>query len=145
MARGIEFRNMDTGEPLSTVRSRVRSANAYLGAFPIAQALQAGAQIVITGRCADAALALAPMIHEFGWGAGDWNMLAAGIVGGHAIECGAQGSGGNCQVDWETTPILADVGYPIIEAERDGSFRRDQTQGYGRPCHRRFRQGTTAV
>jgi len=131
MARGLEFRNMDTGEPLTTIRSRVRSANAYLGAFPIAQALRDGAQVVIAGRCADAALALAPMIHEFGWGAGDWNLLAAGVVGGHAVECGAQGSGGNCQVDWETIPNLADVGYPIIEAEPDGSFAVTKHEGTG--------------
>src|ERR1035438_6833005 len=97
MARGIEFRNMDTGAPLSDVRDRVRSANVYFGAFPIAQALGRGAQIVVTGRCVDAALALGPMIHEFGWRADDWNRLAAGVVGGHAIECGAQATGGECQ------------------------------------------------
>jgi hypothetical protein len=71
------------------------------------------------------------MIHEFGWGAGDWNLLAAGIVGGHAIECGAQGSGGNCQVDWETIPNLADVGYPILEAEPDGFFIVTKHEGTG--------------
>ncbi len=131
MARGLEFRNMDTGEPLSTVRDRVHSANAYIGAFPIAQALRAGAQIVITGRCADAALALGPMIHEFGWRPTDWDLLAAGVVGGHAIECGAQGSGGNCQVDWETIPNLADCGYPILEVEADGSFIVTKHEGTG--------------
>ncbi len=120
--RGVEFRNMDTGEPLSVVRDRVRSASVYFGAFPIAQALSGGAQIVITGRCADAALVLGPMIHEFGWRPSDWNRLAAGIVAGHAIECGAQGSGGNCQDDWKSIPALEDVGYPIAEAEPDGSF-----------------------
>jgi hypothetical protein len=131
MARGAEFRNLDTGEPLSTVRERVRSANAYFGAFPIAKALGMGAQIVVTGRCADAALALGPMIHEFGWGPRDWDRLAAGIVGGHAIECGAQGSGGNCQVDWETIPCLSDVGYPILEAEPDGTFVLTKHDGTG--------------
>ena len=131
MARGIEFRNMDTGAPLSDIRSRVRSANAYLGAFPIAQALGRGAQIVITGRCADAALALGPMIHEFGWGPADWNKLAAGIVGGHAIECGAQATGGNCQVDWESIPDLADIGYPILEAGPDGSLVFTKHAGTG--------------
>ena len=120
--QGVEFRNIDTGEPLSTIRDRVRSASVYLGAFPIAEALNGGARIVITGRCADAALVLGPMIHEFGWKQDDWNHLAAGIVAGHAIECGAQGSGGNCQDDWETIPNLADIGYPIVEAEPDGSF-----------------------
>jgi hypothetical protein len=129
--RGLEFRNMDTGAPLSTVRSRVRSANAYVGAFPIAQALGRGARIVITGRCADAALALGPMIHEFGWGAEDWDRLAAGVVGGHAIECGAQGSGGNCQLDWETIPNLADAGYPILEVEPDGSLVVTKHEGTG--------------
>jgi len=131
MGRGIEFRNMDTCQPLSTVRARVRSANAYIGAFPIAKALQGGAQIVITGRCADAALALGPMIHEFGWGPTDWNLLAAGVVGGHAIECGAQGSGGNCQVDWETIPALDDIGYPILEVEADGTLVVTKHEGTG--------------
>ena len=120
--QGVEFRNIDTGEPLSTIRDRVRSASVYLGAFPIAEALDKGARIVITGRCADAALVLGPMIHEFNWQPDDWDRLAAGIVAGHAIECGAQGSGGNCQDDWETIPNLADIGYPIVEADPDGSF-----------------------
>ena len=131
MARGLEFRNMDTGAPLSTVRDRVRSANAYIGAFPIARALGDGAQIVITGRCADAALALGPMIHEFGWRPSDWDLLAAGVVGGHAIECGAQGSGGNCQVEWETIPDLANCGYPILEVEAGGSFVVTKHAGTG--------------
>ena len=129
--RGHEFLNMDTGRPLSDVRSRVRSANAYLGAFPIAQALNRGAQIVITGRCADAALALGPMIHEFGWGPRDWDRLAAGVVGGHVIECGAQATGGNCQVDWETIPNLADIGYPILEVKPDGTFVFTKHKGTG--------------
>ena len=122
MASGIEFRNMDTGAPLSDVRNKVRSANAYFGAFPIADALNRGAQIVITGRCADAALALGPMIHEFGWDGQDWNRLASGIVAGHVIECGAQVTGGNCQMDPASIPGLASIGYPIIEVEQDGSF-----------------------
>ena len=131
MARGLEFRNMDTGAPLADVRQRVLSANAYIGAFPIARALDGGAQIVITGRCADAALALGPMIYEFGWKPDDWNLLAAGVVGGHAIECGAQGSGGNCQVDWETIPDLAGIGYPILEVEPDGTFVETKHEGTG--------------
>lgn len=131
MRRGIEFSNMDTCEPLSTVRDRVRCANAYIGAFPIAKALQDGAQIVITGRYADAALALGPMTHEFGWGPTDWDLLVAGVVGGHAIECGPQGSGGNCQVDWETIRALDDIGYPILEVEADGEFVMTKHQGTG--------------
>jgi len=122
LARGIELRNMDTGRPLSDVRARVRSANVYLGAYPIAEVLDRGARIVVTGGCADAALALGAAIHEFGWRAGDWNRLAAGIVGGHAIECGAQGTGGNTQFAWESTPDYANIGYPILEAEADGGM-----------------------
>jgi hypothetical protein len=131
IASGIELRNMDTGEPLSTVRPRVRSANAYLGAFPIAEALGQGADIVVTGRCSDVALSLGPSIHEFGWQPGDWDLLAAGVVGGHAIECGAQATGGNCQVDWETTPDFAGIGYPILEAEPDGRCAITKHPGTG--------------
>ena len=122
IGRGIELHNMDTGEPLSAIRGRVQSANVYLGAFPIADALARGARIVITGRVTDTALALAPMIHEFEWKPGDWDRLAAGTIAGHTVECGAQCTGGNCQMDWETIPDMADIGYPIVEAEPDGTF-----------------------
>jgi len=89
---------MDTGEPLSTIRSQILSANAYIGAFPLAEALAKGADVVIAGRSTDTALTLAPMVHEFGWKPDDWDLLAAGTIAGHIIECGAQCSGGNCQV-----------------------------------------------
>jgi Acyclic terpene utilisation family protein AtuA len=121
-SRGVELKNMETAEPLASILPRVRSANAYLGAFPIAEALGRGAQIVVTGRCSDIALSLGPEIHEFRWKPDDWDLLAAGAVGGHVIECGAQATGGNCQVDWETIPDLANIGYPILEAEPDGRF-----------------------
>lgn len=122
MAGGHELRNIDTREPLAGVRSAVQSANAYIGAFPLAEALRTGANIVITGRCADAALALAPMIHEFGWTPNDWNLLAAGVIAGHVIECGAQATGGNCHADWQSTPDFAHIGYPIIEADSGGTM-----------------------
>jgi hypothetical protein len=131
LERGIEFTNLDTGLPLSTVRSQVLSANVYFGAFPIAEALCQGAGIVITGRCNDAALALGPMIREFGWKADDWDRLSAGTIAGHTIECGAQCTGGNCQVDWETMPDYAGIGYPIIEAEADGGFVITKHPGTG--------------
>jgi hypothetical protein len=131
MKRGIELKNMDTGEPLSAIRAQVERANVYFGAFPVAEALGLGAEIVITGRVADAALTLAPMIHEYGWKETDWDKLSAGIVAGHAIECGAQVTGGNCQVDWDTIPDLADIGYPIIEAEPDGTFSVTKHAGTG--------------
>lgn len=122
LARGIELKNMDTGEPLSAVRSQIQSANVYFGAEPIVEALRQGAQVVITGRCTDTGLTLAPMIYEFGWAPDDWDKIAAGTIAGHTIECGAQSSGGNCQVDWETIPDLANIGYPICEAYEDGTF-----------------------
>jgi hypothetical protein len=129
--RGIDLVNLDTGEPLSTIRSRVQSANVYFGAFPIAEALCQGAGIVITGRCNDAALALGPMIREFGWKADDWHRLSAGTIAGHVIECGAQCTGGNCQADWESIPDFAGIGYPVIEAEPDGSFVVTKQAGTG--------------
>src|SRR5947207_1062072 len=122
LARGIELRNMDTDEPLSTVRDRIQSANAYLGAAPIVEALNKGAQVVITGRATDTGLTLGPMIHEFGWADDDWDKLAAGTIAGHIIECGAQCSGGNCQYEWHSIPDLANVGFPIAEAAPDGTF-----------------------
>lgn len=120
--RGIELRNMDTDEPLSQVRDRIQSANAYLGAWPMVEALKRGARVVITGRATDTGLTLAPLIHEFGWQADDWNRMAAGTIAGHIIECGAQCSGGNCQYEWRNIPNLADVGFPIVEAAPDGTF-----------------------
>src|SRR5213593_322627 len=131
LARGIELRNMDTDEPLATVRDRIQSANAYLGAAPIVEALNKGAQIVITGRATDTGLTLAPMIHEFGWAADDWDKLAAGTVAGHIIECGAQASGGNCQYEWRSIPDLANVGFPIAEASADGTFVITKHDGTG--------------
>ena len=122
LGKGIELRNMDTNEPLAKVRDRIQSANAYLGAWPMVEALNRGAQVVITGRATDTGLTLAPLIHEFGWKADDWNRMAAGTIAGHIIECGAQCSGGNCQYDWRNIPNLADVGFPIVEAAPDGTF-----------------------
>ncbi len=119
---GHALANMDTGEPLSSIRSEVLSANAYIGSEPIVEALAKGANVVITGRSTDTALTMAPLRHEFGWSATSWDQLAAGIVAGHIIECGAQCSGGNCLYDWRSIPDLANVGYPIVEATADGSF-----------------------
>src|SRR5205085_3626298 len=131
LARGIELRNMETGEPLSAVRERVQSANAYLGAWPIVEALRRGARVVVTGRATDTGLTLAPLIHEFGWGEADWDRLAAGTIAGHIIECGAQVSGGNCQYEWQTIPDLANVGFPIVEASADGTFVVTKHEGTG--------------
>ena len=126
---GILF--FDEADSLFGKRTQVRSANVYFGGFPIAEALSRGADIVITGRCNDAALALGPMIHEFRWKADDWDRISAGTIAGHVIECGAQCTGGNCQVDWETMPDYAGIGYPIIEAEADGTFVVTKHPGTG--------------
>ena len=128
---GHALANMDTGEPLERVRDRVLSANAYIGSEPIVEALRQGAQVVITGRSTDTALTMAPLRFEFGWAANDWNRLAAGIIAGHIIECGAQCSGGNCLYDWKSIPDLANVGYPIVEASPDGTFVVTKHPGTG--------------
>jgi hypothetical protein len=130
IAAGHSLANLDTGRPLAEVRSRVQSANAYLGAWPIVEALRGGADVVVTGRVTDTGLTLAPMIHEFGWSPDDWDRLASGTVAGHIIECGAQCSGGNCLVDWQRIP-LENPGYPIIEARRDGTFAVTKHPGTG--------------
>jgi hypothetical protein len=129
--RGHTLDNMDTGRPLTDVLDRVASANAYIGARPIVEALDEGATVVITGRSTDTALTYAPMIHSFAWASDDYDRLAAGVVAGHINECGAQATGGNCLDDWEHIPNLADVGFPIIEAMSDGSFVVTKHEGTG--------------
>lgn len=131
MADGHALAHMETGEPLSTVRDRVLSANAYIGSVPIVEALRRGANVVVTGRSTDTALTMAPLRFEFGWGDTDWNRLAAGIIAGHIIECGAQCSGGNCLHDWRSIPDLANVGYPIVEGHEDGGFVVTKHPGTG--------------
>src|SRR6476661_8206259 len=131
IAAGHPLTHMETGEALSTVRDRVLSANAYIGSTPIVEALAKGANVVVTGRSTDTALTMAPLRHEFGWGATDWDRLAAGIIAGHIIECGAQCSGGNCLYDWQSIPDMANVGYPIVEANADGTFVVTKHPGTG--------------
>jgi hypothetical protein len=131
LAKGHDLADMDSGQPLAEIRDRVLSANAYLGAWPVVDALAKGAQVVVTGRVTDTGLTLAPMAYEFGWGRDDWDRIAAGTVAGHIIECGAQCSGGNCLVDWERLPRMEDPGYPIVEASADGSFTITKHHGTG--------------
>jgi hypothetical protein len=130
LAAGHPLTNLDTGEPLSAVRPRLVSANAYLGARPIIEALRQGASVVVTGRVADASLTLAPAVHELGWAWDDWDRLGAGSVAGHLIECGAQATGG-LWINWEEAPDLANVGYPIVAIEKDGTFRLTKPEGTG--------------
>jgi hypothetical protein len=121
LAAGHTLANLDTGKPLASIRDRIVSANAYLGARPIVSALKAGASIVITGRVADASLTLAPAVYEFGWDWEDWNRLAGGTVAGHLIECGAQATGG-LWCNWQDAPDMANVGYPIAEIDGAGTM-----------------------
>ncbi|MFQ5500433.1 MAG: acyclic terpene utilization AtuA family protein, partial [Candidatus Zixiibacteriota bacterium] len=120
-AAGERFSNMETGEDFFKYRSRITSANIYLGAEPVVKALDAGCHIVVTGRVTDTGITLAPMIHEFGWAMDDWDKMAAGIIAGHVIECGAQASGGNI-TDWHEVKSFDNIGYPIIEMESSGDF-----------------------
>jgi hypothetical protein len=128
---GEEFKNMDNGEPLKPYLPLVKTANVYIGAEPIVEALQQGADIVITGRATDPSIVLAPLIYEFGWSMDDMDLLAAGTIAGHIVECGAQCTGGNF-VHWQEIPDMARIGYPVIEANQDGTFvvtKHDKTGG----------------
>ncbi|MBL8006644.1 MAG: DUF1446 domain-containing protein [Ignavibacteria bacterium] len=120
VSRGIELKNMESGESVKSVRSRILSANVYLGAAPVVECLKQGADIVITGRVTDTGLTLAPMIYEFGWDMNNWDLMAAGTVAGHILECGGQASGGNFLGNWKSIPDLARIGFPIAEAFPDG-------------------------
>ncbi|MEO7116168.1 MAG: acyclic terpene utilization AtuA family protein [Caldimonas sp.] len=124
-ARGV--RDMYDGAPLP---ARITSANAYLGAAPIAAALAAGADIVVTGRVVDSALVLGPLMHEFGWRADDFDRLAAGSLAGHIVECGCQATGG-LFTDWESVPDWPNIGYPIAECRADGTFDITKPAGTG--------------
>ncbi len=128
-AEGCKLENLETGEPLDTSKISVVSANAYLGARPIVEALAGGARHVITGRVADASLCLGPAMHEFGWDWDDWNRLAAASAAGHVIECGAQATGGLYR-HWQELD-LAHVGYPIAELESDGGVAITKPAGSG--------------
>ena len=121
VAAGHSFTNLDTGESLTSILPRVVSANAYLGAAPIVTALQGEADVVITGRVADASLTVGPIVHHFGWAWGDWARLSAATVAGHLIECGAQATGG-LWCNYQEAGDLANVGYPIVEIEDSGAF-----------------------
>lgn len=131
LSRGVNLENMETGEPLHAIQEKVQSANVYFGAWPIVEALKKGANVIVTGRCTDTGLSLGPMAFEFGWGEQDWDRLAAGTVAGHTVECGAQATGGNSLVDWKKVPDLAKIGYPIIEAQQDGTFVITKHKGTG--------------
>ncbi len=134
---GADLAHLDSSAPLAEVRERMVFANAYLGAEPLVRALEQGADIVLAGRVADAALFLAPLVHELGWplaarSAGEWNRLAQGLTVGHLLECSGQGSGGNFGgLDWSEIPDLGHIGYPIAEVSEDGSALITKAPGTG--------------
>jgi len=132
-AAGEPLIHMDTGAALDTVRGRMLFANAYLGAQPIVRALEQGADIVLTGRVADAALSLAPLVHELGWKWDEWDKLAQGLTVGHLLECSGQGSGGNfgSAEEWARIPDYAHLGYPIAEVDADGAALFTKAPGTG--------------
>jgi hypothetical protein len=132
-AAGEPLAHMDTGAALESVRGRMLFANAYLGAQPIVRALEQGADIVLTGRVADAALSLAPLVHELGWRWDDWDRLAQGLTVGHLLECSGQGSGGNfgSAEEWARIPDYAHIGYPIAEVSEDGAALFTKAPGTG--------------
>ena len=131
ISRGVRFDDIDSGRPIEAIRSALLSAHVYIGGFPLAEALDTGANIVVAGRSTDSALTLAPMIHEFGWSETDWNRLAAGTVAGHIVECGAQCTGGNCSLDWPSIRDIANIGFPVVEAEHGGDFVVTKHSGTG--------------
>ena len=126
---GHGYKEMFSGNDFPMVE-KVASINAYLGAFPVARALQEGADIVVTGRCVDSAVTLGACIHAFGWGRDDLDQLAMGSLAGHILECGPQATGGNF-TDWELSNDLENIGYPIAAIKDDGSFICSKPQGTG--------------
>lgn len=131
IAVGCELNNMDTDESIIKYKDKLVSANVYFGAAPIVEALQKGADVVITGRTTDTGLTLAPMIYEFGWDQNNFDLMAAGTVAGHILECGAQSSGGNFLGDWKSVDNMAEIGFPIAEAYPNGEVIITKHSGTG--------------
>jgi hypothetical protein len=131
IAAGEPLAHLDTGAAIDAVRERLVFASAYLGAQPLVEALALGADIVLTGRVADAALFLAPLVHEFKWNWDDYGKLAQGLTVGHLLECSGQASGGNFGGDWQSVPDIAHIGYPIAEVSADGTAVITKPAGTG--------------
>jgi hypothetical protein len=131
MGQGIAFENLDTGEPLSVVRDRLTHANVYMGTDGIIEALERGADVVITGRVTDPALFLAPMRHELGWAADDWHRLGAGTGVAHVMECGGQATGGLYAGGWQKVERKHEIGYPVGEVFENGEAVISKTPGSG--------------
>jgi hypothetical protein len=118
-ANGVTFENIDGTGDFNEIKDKIVNANVYYGHEPIVECLQGGANVVVTGRAADSALFLAPIMHELGWKPNDWKNLARGIMAGHLLECGGQGAGGNFDYDWRSVPRMDELGFPIAEISND--------------------------
>jgi hypothetical protein len=129
--QGMSLSHMEDGRPIDDVLPRISFANAYLGAWPIVEALRQGADIVITGRTTDSAQFLAPLIYEFGWEKDDWDRLAQGILMGHLMECSGQVTGGNFSGDWQAVEDMDRLGFPISEVGENGEFVITKAEGTG--------------
>lgn len=119
---GCKLNNMETGEEITIIKDKLLSANVYFGAAPIVEALRLGADIIITGRTTDTGLTLAPIIFEFNWSMNNYDLMSAGTIAGHILECGAQSTGGNFLGDWESIENFAQIGFPIAEAFPNGEI-----------------------
>ncbi|MGD8307641.1 MAG: DUF1446 domain-containing protein, partial [Ignavibacteria bacterium] len=128
---GADLKNIETGESFDSVKHKILSANVYFGAMPIVDALKMGADIVVTGRTTDTGLTLAPMIYEFGWDEKNYDLMSAGTVAGHILECGAQSTGGNFLGDWQSIENMAEIGFPIAEAFPNGEVIITKHKGTG--------------
>ena len=127
---GEDFANLDNGDALATVKDRITSANVYIGAKPIVEALEKGAEIIVTGRASDPSLVVAPLVYEYGWSMEDYDKIAAATIMGHIMECGPQCTGGNYS-GWRNVEDFARIGYPLVEAKADGSFVVTKHEGTG--------------
>ncbi len=119
---GFDFKNMDDIGDFSEIKNKILNANVYYGHEPIVECLEQGANTIVTGRVADSALFLAPILHELKWKEDDYNNLARGIMAGHLLECGGQGAGGNYQYDWRRVPRMDELGFPIAEITNDDLY-----------------------
>ncbi|WP_027365024.1 acyclic terpene utilization AtuA family protein [Desulfotruncus alcoholivorax] len=129
--KGVDLSDMESGGDISTIKDRIVFANAYLGAKPMVEALEMGADVIITGRTSDPAQFLAPMVYELGWSWDDWDRLAAGILMGHLMECSAQSTGGNFSGDWWNIPDMERIGYPVAEVYENGDAVLTKPEGTG--------------
>ncbi|HMO16586.1 MAG TPA: DUF1446 domain-containing protein [Oligoflexia bacterium] len=136
-SKGESFFHLEDGRSIEEVKSNLKSLNVYIGAKSVKEALDAGAQIIISGRVADPCLALGALMHEFDWKSTDYDLLASGVVAGHVIECGAQSSGGNFSAGWEEVKDSWDIGFPVVECKANGEIVVTKPEGTGGIVDRR--------